>query len=89
MKVQKELKDMTSDLVLVKYFKLSVLMTRLTIFSIPDFVSSPEGESVYMDTTEHKDKTRLTRCLVSLLEVIFERLFYILIAIKYLSFFNG
>lgn len=62
MNVQKELKDMTSDktyetLVLVKYFKLGVLMTCLTIFSIPDFASSPEDESVYMDTTEHKDKT--------------------------------
>lgn len=94
MKGQKELKDMTSDktyetLVLVKYFKLSVLMTRLIIFSVPDFVPSPEGESVYVDTTEHKVKTRLTRYLVSLLEVIFERLFYIFIASKYLSLFNG
>lgn len=94
MKGQKELKDMTSDktyetLVLVKYFKLSVLMTRLIIFSVPDFVPSPEGEAVYVDTTEHKVKTRLTRHLVSLLEVIFERLFYIFIASKYLSLFNG
>jgi len=58
MKVHKELKDMTSHntyetLVLVKYFKLGVLMTCLTVFNIPDFVCSPEGESVYMDTTEH------------------------------------
>lgn len=61
-------------------------MILLTTFSVPDFVFFPEDESVYMRVwtvymdTEHKGKTRITRCLVSLLEVIFESLFYILIA---------
>lgn len=93
MKAQEELKDMTSDKtyetpVLVKYFKLSFLMTCLTIFSVPDFVSFPEGKSVHMDTIEHKNRTRLSRCLVSLLEVIFERSFYTFIAGKYPSLFD-
>lgn len=74
MKVQKDLKYMASDktyetLVLVKYFKFSVLTTCLTIFSIPDFASSPKGESEYIDSEEYKDRTRLTKSLVSLLEV--------------------
>lgn len=71
MKVQKDLKYMTSDKTTKHWFWLSVLMTCLTIFSIPDFASSPEDESEYMDCREHKDKTRLTRSPVSLLEVFF------------------
>lgn len=56
------------------------------IFSVPDFVFFPQGESVYICiqrvymNTEHKGKTRPIRCVVALLEVIFERLFYIPIA---------
>lgn len=58
-------------------------------FSIPDFASSPEDESEYMDSKEYKDKTRLTRSPVTLLAVFFERLLYVFIASKHLSLFNG
>lgn len=63
-----------------KYFKLhlllSVLMTCLTIFSVPDCVFCAEGESMHMEATEHKYKTKLTSYLVSLIKAIFKRLFY-------------
>lgn len=62
-----------------KYFKLhllSVLMTCLTIFSVPDFVFCLEGESIHMEATEHKYKTKPTTYLVSLIKATFKRLFY-------------